>query len=92
MGRARKDLRDGPITTGRPSSANSSQRASTSKLWVASFAKPRPGIDQHRVGGQPGANGERHALAQLVAHLVHDVVVRGLLVHVVRTARACASG
>ena len=49
------------------------------------------GIDEDALRGDARAGRKRHALAQLVEHLVDDVVIRRLLVHVAAIARACAS-
>jgi hypothetical protein len=50
------------------------------------LGKAEPGIDEHLLARDAGAGGKREALAQLVEHFVHHVVVVRLLVHVARAA------
>ena len=49
----RKLLRDGPTSTGRSRSRSSGRRRSTSRLWPASLAKPRPGSTSSISRGDP---------------------------------------
>ena len=48
------------------------------------LGEAKTGIDQHGVLRDAGAGGKGDALAQLVEHLVDDLVVDRLLVHVLR--------
>jgi hypothetical protein len=50
------------------------------------LCEPKAGVHQHVLLGDAGTGGKRHALADFVENLVHDLGVDRLLIHVPRSS------
>ncbi len=79
-------LRENPTRIGRPSSASSDRRRTSSKLCAAVLPKPIPGSRQTRSSRTPAATANVEPLLEEALHLRDDVVVRRRDLHRARLA------
>ena len=80
------DLRDVPITSGRPRSVSSSSRASSSRLCSSVLPKPIPGSSWIRSSATPAATANAHPLLEERLDVGDDVVVARIALHRARLA------
>ena len=80
------DLREVPITSGRPRSVSSSSRASSSRLCSSVLPKPIPGSSWIRSSAHAGVDREAHPLLEERLDVGHHVVVARIVLHRPRLA------
>ena len=85
--RPRNDLRDVPITTGKPSVDDPVQAAQQLEVVLERLAEADARVDHDALLAHALADGERDALLEEGADVVDDVVVAGVVLHRPRLAQ-----